>query len=66
MEPMLRQNMQAMMEAALVVLARKETADQMAAFSRNYLDALLAKGFTREEALQLVTAHAPNLIPGIR
>ena len=66
MGPMMRANMQAMMEAALAVLARKESADQMATFSKNYLDALIAKGFTRDEALRLVAAHAPTLVPGIR
>ena len=66
MGPMMRANMQAMMEAALTVLARKETADQMATFSKNYLDALVAKGFSRDEALRLVAAHAPTLVPGVR
>jgi rRNA processing protein Krr1/Pno1 len=66
MGPMMRANMQAMMEATLTVLARKETADQMATFAKNYLDALVAKGFSREEALRLVAAHAPTLVPGVR
>lgn len=66
MGPMMRANMQAMMEAVLTVLARKETADQMATFSKNYLDALVAKGFSHEEALRLVAAHAPTLMPGGR
>ena len=66
MGPMMRANVQAMMEAMLAVLARKETADQMASFSKNYLDALVAKGFSHEEALRLVAAHAPTLMPGAR
>ena len=66
MGPVMRANMQAMIEAALAVLARKETADQMATFSKNYLDALVAKGFSHEEALRLVAAHAPSLVPGVR
>ena len=66
MGPMMRANMQSMMEAALAVLARKETAEQLALFARNYLDALVAKGFSREEALRLVAAHTPTLLPGAR
>lgn len=66
MLPMMRENMAAMMNAALDVYARRETADKMATFSRNYLDALVAKGFSREEALRIVAAHTPAIAPGMR
>ena len=61
MGPMMAQMAHAMMQAQLGVLARRETADQMATFAKNYFDALVAKGFTREEAMRIVLAHGiPN------
>ncbi|HKW46105.1 MAG TPA: hypothetical protein VJN70_01615 [Gemmatimonadaceae bacterium] len=66
MGPMMRANMEAMMNAVLAVLAQRETADKMASFSKNYLDALVIRGFSREEALRLVAAHAPSIAPGMR
>ena len=56
MMPMWGRMMTAMMRGTLAVLAEPETAQQMAAFNRNYFDALVAKGFTRAEALQIVIA----------
>src|SRR6266516_1277223 len=47
--------MQSMMEGTLRVLAKPETADQLATFTRNYYDALIRKGFTKAEALEIVT-----------
>ncbi|HEY2378255.1 MAG TPA: hypothetical protein VGH98_19920 [Gemmatimonadaceae bacterium] len=66
MQAMMRANIEAVMEGTLAVMSRKETAGQMATFSKNYLDALVAKGFTRQEALALVAAHSPTVIPGAR
>lgn len=37
-------------------LAKPETAKKLAKFTKNYFDALVAEGFTRDEALQIVKA----------
>lgn len=37
-------------------LAKPETAKKLAKFTKNYFDALIAEGFTRDEALQIVKA----------
>ena len=42
--------------ARLAVLAKPEAARNLAAFVRNLYDALIAKGFTKDEALKIVTA----------
>ena len=54
---MMGQMMAQMLEMTFTVLARPETADRAAAFTRNYFDALVKKGFTRDEAFRLVLAH---------
>ncbi|HEV8472061.1 MAG TPA: hypothetical protein VGR82_04720 [Methylomirabilota bacterium] len=47
----------------LRALAKPESADQLATFMKNYRDALLAKGFTREEALQIVRGTGMPSMP---
>lgn len=37
-------------------LARPETAAKLATFTRNYVDALVARGFSRDEALRLASS----------
>ena len=44
------------MTARLAVLAKPETAQNLATFVRNLYDALIAKGFSKDEALKIVTA----------
>ena len=63
MSPMIAQMTQAMLRSTLAALADPQVVDQMATFTRTYFDALVAKGFTREEALRIVLAHG---IPGLR
>jgi len=54
--------MTSMYEGMLVVLERPETAERMAAFTRNYYEALVRRGFTREEALRIVaTVGIPSM-----
>jgi len=53
---MFGQMMAAMLQGTLTVLAQPETAEKLATFTKNYYDALLRKGFTREEALRLVSS----------
>jgi hypothetical protein len=55
--PMMGQMMSSMLDGMLVVLAKPETAQRTATFSKNYYDALIAKGFSNEDALKIVMAH---------
>lgn len=64
MMPMMGQMMMVMMKAMLDVAALPETADKMATFSKNFFDALMAKGFTRDEALRIVMATGLPTMPG--
>ena len=45
-----------MMESMARSMAKPEFAQNMAAFMRNYYKALIAQGFTEEEALNIVTS----------
>ncbi|HMC54578.1 MAG TPA: hypothetical protein VKH19_05360 [Gemmatimonadaceae bacterium] len=54
---MMGKMMTLMLESAFTVLAQPETADRAAMFTKNYFDALMKKGFTRDEAFRLVLAH---------
>ncbi|HTT69304.1 MAG TPA: hypothetical protein VMF70_14865 [Gemmatimonadales bacterium] len=54
--PLFSRMMAAMLQGTLAVLARPETAEQLATFDRNYLDALQHHGFTRDEALRIVAS----------
>ncbi len=64
MMPMMGQMMMAMMNAMLDVAAQPETAEKMATFSKNYFDALMRKGFTRDESLRIVMAARLPSMPG--
>ncbi|HYD54516.1 MAG TPA: hypothetical protein VEA99_17920 [Gemmatimonadaceae bacterium] len=65
MGPMMGEWMTSMMQPMLVALARPETVDRLATFTRGYHEALVAKDFTREEALRIVAAHGiPRPQPG--
>ena len=56
--------MEANMKAFISLLGKPETAEKMAAFTKNYYDALVAKGFTKDEALRIVTAAGVANIAG--
>jgi hypothetical protein len=65
MGPMMSTMMVSMMEGMLAVLAKPESAERLATFTRNYYDALLRKGFNEEQALRLTAAVGfPSLAPG--
>ena len=66
MMPMMAHMMAATINTSLDVMSRPETARKMATFSKNYLDALRAQGFSREEALRIVTATQIPLLSGGR
>jgi hypothetical protein len=57
---------QAQVMARLAVLTRPEVAEQLAIFTRNYFDALLHKGFSRDEALRIVAATGDFVALGSR
>jgi hypothetical protein len=52
------QVMNATMTARIAVLAKPETAQQLATFIRNLYDALIAKGFAKDEALRIVAGFS--------
>jgi hypothetical protein len=56
MVPMMQQMAIVMMEGTLTALAKPENADKLADFTRHYYDALIKRGFTKDEALQIVMA----------
>lgn len=62
MGPMMGKMMESMYGGLLKLLARPDTAEQLATFMKNYYDSLVAKGFTKDEALQIVKAAG---MPGI-
>jgi hypothetical protein len=66
MAPMMSQMMQSMMHGMLLQLAKPETAQNLATFTKNYFDALVAKGFTRDEALRIVVAVGMPTMPGMK
>ena len=54
MGPMMSQMAEATMAATLRALTKPEAAEQLATFSRNYYNALIKKGFTKDQALSIV------------
>ena len=44
-------------------LGDSDSAEQLASFTKNYFDALVAKGFTKEEALQIVISVGTPVVP---
>ncbi len=63
MGPMMGQMMESMMEGMLRVMSKPENAERLAVFTRNYYDALVRKGFSKDEALQIVIAAGMPRIP---
>ena len=65
MGPMMSQMAEATMAATLKALSKPEAAEQLATFSRNYYNALLKKGFTKDQALSIVmSVRMPIGSPG--
>ncbi len=56
MGPMMQQAATKMLEATLIAMAKPENAALLADFTRNYYEALIKRGFTPEQALQIVIA----------
>jgi hypothetical protein len=66
MGPMMGTMMKNMIDAMLETMAKPETAEQLATFSKNYYDALIAKGFSKDEAMRIVTSVGMPSIPSMR
>jgi len=56
MGPLVGNMMGGMLDVQLAKLAEPQTAEKMAAYVRNFYDALRKKGFSKEEALNIVTS----------
>ena len=53
------------LEATWATLAKPESAAHLADFTKNYYDALMARGFTKDQALAIVMAVGiPHSTPG--
>jgi uncharacterized protein YbaP (TraB family) len=66
MAPIWRQMAVGMIEVTLEELSKKETADQLATFTRNFYESLLAKRFTKVEAIEIVKAVGVPFFPSPR
>jgi hypothetical protein len=55
--------MESMMKGMLKVMAKPESAELMAAFSKNYYDALIDKGFPKDAALKIVISSGMPSMP---
>ena len=65
MLPMLARMTEVHLEAQLKVAERPETAEKIASFKKNLVDALRRKGFTAEQSLQMTNATPlPSAAPG--
>jgi hypothetical protein len=65
MGPMMSQMMDAMTESMLSTMAKPETTERLATFARNYHDALVAKGFSEEEAIKILTSVGMPSFPSM-
>ena len=63
MTPMFGQMMRAMMTATFDVLSQPESAEKLASFTRNYYDALIKKGFSKKEALNIAMSVGMPSMP---
>jgi hypothetical protein len=56
MAPMMGQMAAMTLEGTLTALAKPENAERLADFTKHYYDALIKRGFTKDQALQIVVA----------
>jgi len=56
MAPMMGKMMEAMIEAQLSVVSKPESAQKMATYVKNFYEALIKQGFSKEEAFKIVTS----------
>jgi len=56
MAPMMGKMMEAMIEAQLAVVSKPDSAEKMARYVKNFYQALIKQGFSKEEAFKIVTS----------
>lgn len=66
MGPMMGRMAEATLAGTLNVLNKPSTAEQLATFTRNYYDALVKKGFTKDDALRIVMSVGIPMTSGGR
>jgi hypothetical protein len=65
MMPMMATMLQSVTQGTMSALAEPEVARNLARFTRNYYEALMAAGFTREEALRIVSSVGFPSLPSM-
>lgn len=66
-EAAIREEVNILTGSVVSALANPETAQELASFARNYYDALVAKQFSKDDALRIVVTHGfPRLLPTAR
>lgn len=66
MGPMMGTMMENMMDTMFKVVAKPENAERLATFTKNYYDALIKKGFSKEEALQMTKSMGMPALSGMQ
>ena len=64
MMPMMAEVMSQVTQSTMASLAEPETAQNLARFIRNYYTALVAQGFTEEQAMRIVSNVGMPALPG--
>ena len=65
MTPMVTEMTRATLRSSLEFYTQPSTAKALATFTKNYLDALVGVGFSRDEAMRIVAAHGLPTLPGV-
>lgn len=65
MMPMMSTMLQNLTQSTMAALAEPRTAQDLAKFIRNYYQALMAQGFTHDEALRIVTSVGLPSLPSM-
>lgn len=65
MTPMMADVMRAVTQSGMEALADPETARNLARFTRNYFEALVAQGFSEEQALRIVAGVGFPSLPSM-
>jgi hypothetical protein len=64
MPNMMSDMMRQVMQSTTAALAEPQTAQNLARFTRNYYTALVAQGFTEEQAMRIVANISFPMLPG--
>ena len=64
MMPMMSDIVRQVTRSSMAALAEPETAQSLARFTRNYYTALVAQGFTEDQALRIVASVGFPALPG--